>query len=47
MPIDASGRAAAKGIVNAELIEYEGAPHGLLVTEKQRFTRDLLAFLRD
>jgi non-heme chloroperoxidase len=46
VPIDASGRAAAKGIANAELIEYEDSPHGLLVTEKQRFTRDLLAFLR-
>ena len=47
VPIDPAGRAAASGIVNAELIEYENAPHGLLVTEKQRFSRDLLAFLRD
>ena len=47
VPIDAAGRAAASGIVNAELIEYENAPHGLLVTEKQRFSRDLLAFLHD
>ena len=46
VPIDASGRAAAKGIPHAELIEYQGAPHGLLATEKQRFTRDLLAFLQ-
>lgn len=47
VPIDASGRAAAKGIADAELIEYQDAPHGLLVTEKQKFTRDLLGFLRD
>ena len=47
VPIDASGRAAAKGIAQAELIEYQDSPHGLLVTEKLRFTRDLLAFLRD
>ena len=46
VPIDASGRAAVKGIPHAELIEYQGAPHGLLATEKQRFTRDLLAFLQ-
>lgn len=46
VPIDASGRAAAKGIAHAQLIEYQDAPHGLLVTEKQRFSRDLLAFLR-
>ena len=44
--IDASGRAAAKVIPHAKLIEYQGAPHGLLATEKQRFTRDLLAFLQ-
>ena len=46
VPIDASGRAATKDIPHAELIEYQGAPHGLLATEKQRFTRDLLAFLQ-
>lgn len=46
VPIDASSRAAAKGIAHAQLIEYQDAPHGLLVTEKLRFTSDLLAFLR-
>ena len=46
VPIDAAGRAAAKGIANAELIEYEGAPHGLFATEKERFSEDLLAFVR-
>jgi len=28
------------------LIEYEGAAHGLFATEKQRFTKDLLDFLK-
>jgi hypothetical protein len=28
MPMDAAGRAAAKGIAQAVLIEYENAPHG-------------------
>ncbi len=46
VPIEASGRAAAKGIADARLIEYDGAPHGLFATEKERLTRDLLAFLR-
>jgi pimeloyl-ACP methyl ester carboxylesterase len=46
VPIDASGRAAAKGIANASLIEYDGAPHGLFATHKERFTQDLLAFLQ-
>ncbi len=46
VPIDAAGRAAAKGIPQAKLIEYEGAPHGLFATHKERLTEDLLAFLR-
>ncbi|MFN2452710.1 MAG: alpha/beta fold hydrolase [Pyrinomonadaceae bacterium] len=45
VPIDASGRAAAHGISNAKLIEYDGAPHGLFATHKERLTNDLLAFL--
>lgn len=45
VPIDASARAAAVGIPNAKLIEYEGVAHGLLVTEKHRFSNDLLNFL--
>ena len=45
VPIDASGRKAAAGISGAQLVEYDGAPHGLTVTEKDRFTKDLLTFL--
>ena len=47
VPIDASGRAAAKGIAGSTLLEYDGAPHGLFATEKERFTKDLLAFIRN
>ena len=46
VPIDASGRAAAKAIAQSELIEYDGAPHGLFATHKDRFTADLLSFVR-
>ncbi|MEO7233091.1 MAG: alpha/beta hydrolase [Polaromonas sp.] len=46
VPIDAAGRAAARGIAGSTLLEYEGAPHGLFATEKERFTKDLLAFIR-
>jgi len=46
VPIDGSGRAAAKGIKNSALIEYEGSPHGLLATDKKRVTDDLLQFLK-
>ena len=45
VPIDASGRAAAVGISQSELVEYDGAPHGLFATEKERLTKDLLKFL--
>ncbi|MDO6412994.1 alpha/beta hydrolase [Sphingomonas sp. BIUV-7] len=44
VPIKPSARAAAAGIAGAQLIEYDGAPHGLNVTEKDRFTADLLSF---
>jgi non-heme chloroperoxidase len=46
VPIEASARAAARGIANAKLIEYDGAAHGLFATHKERLTDDLLAFLR-
>ena len=45
VPIEPTGRAAAAAIPGATLIEYDGAPHGLTVTESDRFTADLLAFL--
>jgi len=47
VPIEATARAAAKAIPHARLIEYEGAPHGLFATHKDRLTQDLLAFLRE
>lgn len=46
VPIDAAGRAAAKGIATSRLIEYDGAPHGLFATHKDKLTADLLEFLR-
>ena len=45
VPIDLSARAAARGIGNATLLEYEGEPHGLNVTAKDRLSADILAFL--
>jgi non-heme chloroperoxidase len=46
VPISATGHAAAQGIPHAHLIEYDGAPHGLFATHKERLTADLLTFLR-
>lgn len=45
VPIDASARQAVRLIPNAKLIEYEGAPHGLFYTEKERLNKDLLEFI--
>jgi pimeloyl-ACP methyl ester carboxylesterase len=39
------GRATARGIPGAKLVEYAGVSHGLVVTEEKRVTRDLLDFL--
>ncbi|MCF1469574.1 alpha/beta hydrolase [Agrobacterium vitis] len=45
VPIDPAGRAAAKDIAGAKLIEYEGEPHGLFATAPDRLNRDLIEFL--
>jgi pimeloyl-ACP methyl ester carboxylesterase len=46
VPIYAAGRAAAKRIAGSTLIEYEGAPHAIPVTHRDRLTLDLLEFTR-
>lgn len=45
VPIASSSRPAAAGIARSTLIEYEGAPHGLFATHKQRLSKDLLEFI--
>ncbi len=46
VPIETSGRAAAAAIPGAKLIEYDGGPHGLFASHKERLTQDLMAFLK-
>lgn len=46
VPIDASAKASAKLIRNAQLLIYPGAPHGLADTHKDRLNQDLLNFLQ-
>lgn len=46
VPIDATGRATAAALPQAKFIEYDGAPHGVFATDKERLTADLLAFLQ-
>ncbi len=45
VPINASSRLTARGIADATLIEYDGAPHGLFVSEQDRLSKDLLDFI--
>jgi non-heme chloroperoxidase len=46
VPIKTSGLAAKKLIPHAELKVYEGAPHALTFTHKDRYNADLMAFLK-
>lgn len=47
VPIKASALLTSKQIGNAALKVYEGAPHGLCTTHKNRVNEDLLAFLAE
>jgi non-heme chloroperoxidase len=46
VPIDAAGRAAARLVPHAVLKVYDGAPHGLADTHKEKLNADMLAFLK-
>jgi non-heme chloroperoxidase len=46
VPIANSALLSSKIIRDAKLIVYEGAPHGLPTTHKDRLNQDLLAFIR-
>ena len=45
VPFEISGKAAAATIGGAQLKVYEGGPHAIPLTHKERLTQDLLAFL--
>ncbi|MGC1271671.1 MAG: alpha/beta hydrolase [Croceibacterium sp.] len=45
VPIDATGRVVAAQVPGAQLIEYDGEPHGLFATQQARLTQDLIDFL--
>ena len=46
VPIGASAMMSSKIIKNAQLKIYEGAPHGMCTTLKDRVNEDLLAFIK-
>ena len=45
VPLAKSGQLAAAMVPGAQLKVYDGAPHGLFFTEKDRLNQDLLAFI--
>ena len=47
VPIDAAGRASKTLVPHAVFKVYEGAPHGLADTHKERLNADLVEFLND
>jgi non-heme chloroperoxidase len=47
VPIESSGELTANALPNAQYLVYDGAPHGLFVTEKDRLNDDLLTFVNE
>jgi non-heme chloroperoxidase len=45
-PLDTTARKAAELIPGSTLKVYEGAPHGLVITHRDRLAQDILAFAR-
>lgn len=45
VPIEASGERTANALPTAQYIVYDGAPHGLFMTEKDRLNDDLVSFI--
>ena len=45
VPIEPTGNETAKLLPDAKYLVYEGAPHGLYYTEKDRLNKDLAAFI--
>ena len=46
VPLDITSRVVAERVTTATLVEYEGAPHAVFATNRERLTQDLLEFLR-
>lgn len=45
VPIAATGEVVARAVPSARFIKYDGSPHGIFATDKERFCDDLVAFL--
>ncbi|GAB3970438.1 alpha/beta hydrolase [Spirosoma terrae] len=47
VPIESSGELTANALPSAQYIVYEGEPHGLFFTQKDRLNDDLIAFVKE
>ena len=47
VPIEASSDRTATLIKGCRYIQYDGAPHGLFYTDKEKLNKDLIAFVRE
>jgi non-heme chloroperoxidase len=47
VPIEATGDESSKLIPQSTYIRYEGAPHGLFYTDKEKLNKDLIQFIRE
>jgi len=47
VPIAVSSEHTAKLISGSRYIQYEGAPHGLFYTEKEKLNKDMISFLKE
>ena len=45
VPIVPTSQQTANAIINSKFIIYDGEPHGLFITQKERLTSDLLQFI--
>lgn len=45
VPVEATGREVARLVPSADLVEYEGEPHGLFATQTERLGSDIITFL--
>jgi len=45
VPFEGTGKKVAEALAHAQLITYDGSPHGIFETDKERFAQDVVNFL--
>jgi pimeloyl-ACP methyl ester carboxylesterase len=47
VPFESTGKKVAEALPHARLITYDGSPHGVFETDKQRLAQDVVGFLTE